>query len=321
MFARAESVSDDALLDAYSRVVTDVVERVAPAVVHIRVAGTRSGRVAQGSGSGALVSPDGLIVTNNHVVEGASMIEAALSDGRRFKARVLGRDADTDLAVLRGETTDRLPSVSLGNSKALKVGQIAVAVGNPLGFESTVTAGIVSAVGRSLRGQNGRLIDDVLQTDAALNPGNSGGPLVDTKGHVIGINTAMIPGAQNLCFAVAVNTVAYVFGQILQHGRVRRARVGLAGQQVALPQRLRHALSLGQSSGVLVVDVVADGAAARGGVRAGDVLISIDATPVTGIDDLARLLDASRIGKSVDVDMVRDGAVVRRVVVPLERDV
>ena len=216
-----------------------VVEAVSPSVVHVQVRGSRQGRAAQGSGSGTILSPDGIVLTNNHVVEGASAIELALTDDRHFPARVLGRDPDTDIAVLRAETSDRLPAARLGNSKKIKPGQIAIAIGNPLGFESTVTAGIVSAVGRSLRAQNGRLIGDVIQTDAALNPGNSGGPLVNSRAEVIGVNTAVIMGAQGICFSVASNTAQHVLTQVLQHGRVRRARLGVAGDQVALPQRIK----------------------------------------------------------------------------------
>jgi S1-C subfamily serine protease len=224
---RTVSGQDEELLDAYSSAVVGVVEAVSPSVVHVQVRGSRQGRVAQGSGSGTILSPDGIVLTNNHVVEGASAIELALTDDRHFPARVLGRDPDTDIAVLRAETSDRLPAARLGNSKKIKPGQIAIAIGNPLGFESTVTAGIVSAVGRSLRAQNGRLIGDVIQTDAALNPGNSGGPLVNSRAEVIGVNTAVIMGAQGICFSVAANTAQHVLTQVLQHGRVRRARPAL----------------------------------------------------------------------------------------------
>src|SRR5256885_1762857 len=197
---RVNSAQDEELLDAYSSAVVGVVEAVSPSVVHVQVRGARQGRAAQGSGSGTILSPDGIVLTNNHVVEGASAIELALTDDRHFPARVLGRDPDTDSAVLRAETSDRLPAARLGNSKRIKPGQIAIAIGNPLGFESTVTAGIVSAVGRSLRAQNGRLIGDVIQTDAALNPGNSGGPLVNSHAQVIGVNTAVIIGPQGIRF-------------------------------------------------------------------------------------------------------------------------
>ncbi|HEX2137096.1 MAG TPA: trypsin-like peptidase domain-containing protein, partial [Microvirga sp.] len=219
------SSSDGALLDAYSEAVAGVVDRVGPAVV--RVEPQAQGRPA-GVGSGVIIAPDGLVLTNSHVMQGRREARLTLSDGRTLEARVLGDDPDTDLALLRA-TTDGLPYARLGDSKQLRRGQIAVAIGNPLGFESTVTAGVVSALGRSLRGSTGRLIDDVIQTDAALNPGNSGGPLVSTRGEVIGINTAMIMGAQGICFAVASNTAGFVVAELIRHGRVRRASIGVAG--------------------------------------------------------------------------------------------
>jgi S1-C subfamily serine protease len=296
-----------------------VVEAVSPSVVHVQVRGSRQGRVAQGSGSGTILSPDGIVLTNNHVVEGASAIELALTDARRFPARVLGRDPDTDIAVLRAETADRLPAARLGNSKKIKPGQIAIAIGNPLGFESTVTAGIVSAVGRSLRAQNGRLIGDVIQTDAALNPGNSGGPLVNSRAEVIGVNTAVIMGAQGICFSVASNTAQHVLTQVLQHGRVRRARLGVAGDQVALPQRLKARTGLTQASGVRVVEVMPGSPAQAGGIEPGDVIVALDKDVVTGIDDIARILDGTRIDKRVAIRILRDGALETIDIVPTER--
>jgi S1-C subfamily serine protease len=276
--------------------------------------------VAQGAGSGSILSPDGLILTNNHVVEGAGAIELATIDARHFPARILGRDPDTDIAVLRAETSDRLPAARLGNSKLIKAGQIAIAIGNPLGFESTVTAGIVSAVGRSLRAQNGRLIGDVIQTDAALNPGNSGGPLVNSRAEVIGVNTAVIMGAQGICFSVASNTAQHVITQILQHGRVRRARLGVAGDQVSLPQRLRVQLGLGQQAGVRVVEVQSGSPAQTAGLEPGDVIVSLDQETVTGIDDIARVLDGGKIGKRVSVRILRDAQrIVSLELVPTER--
>ncbi len=310
---------DRALLDAYSRTVVSVVEQVSPSVAHIHVAGERHGRMAQGSGSGVVVSPDGIILTNNHVIDGASRIDAVINDGRPIRMRLLGRDPDTDLAVLRAETAERLVAASLGNSKSVVPGQVAIAIGNPLGFQSTVTAGIVSAVGRTLRGEGGRLIGDVIQTDAALNPGNSGGPLVSSAGEVIGINTATIMGAQGICFSVASNSASYVLGQILQHGRVRRARLGIAGDQVALAERLRHRARLDQKSAVLVADVLAGTPAAVAGLKAGDVLVSLDTTIVTGIDDITRVLDGSRIGVTVTARLVRDGQIEVIAIVPDER--
>jgi S1-C subfamily serine protease len=316
---RAGSGQDEELLDAYSSAVVGVVEAVSPSVVHVQVRGERQGRAAQGSGSGTILSPDGIVLTNNHVVEGASTIELALTDARRFPARVLGRDPDTDIAVLRAESTDRLPSARLGNSKKLKPGQIAIAIGNPLGFESTVTAGIISAVGRSLRAQNGRLIGDVIQTDAALNPGNSGGPLVNSRAEVIGVNTAVIMGAQGICFSVAANTAQHVLTQVLQHGRVRRARLGIAGDQVALAQRLRVRTGLTQESAVRVVEVQPGSPAQAGGLVPGDVIVALDADAVTGIDDIARILDGTRIDKRVAVRILRDGKLETVDIVPTER--
>jgi S1-C subfamily serine protease len=315
----ASAAGDAPLLDAYSRTVVGVVESVAPSVVHIHVAGARAGRTAHGMGSGVIVSPDGLILTNNHVVDGAHNIEATLAGDRTFRARVLGRDPDTDLAVLRAETSETLPSARLGNSKAVVPGQIAIAIGNPLGFQSTVTAGIVSAVGRTLMGQSGRLIGDVIQTDAALNPGNSGGPLVSSAAEVIGINTATIMGAQGICFSVASNTALLVLQQVLKHGRVRRGRIGIAGEQVLLSDRLRHRAGLQQRSGVRIAEVMDRSPAASSGLRPGDVIVSLDSEPVTGIDDITRLLDERRIGQRVAVGVLRGGAVERLELVPEER--
>ncbi len=316
---RASSGQDEELLDAYSSAVVGVVEAVSPSVVHVQVRGSRQGRAAQGSGSGTILSPDGIVLTNNHVVEGASAIELALTDDRHFPARVLGRDPDTDIAVLRAETSDRLPAARLGNSKKIKPGQIAIAIGNPLGFELTVTAGIVSAVGRSLRAQNGRLIGDVIQTDAALNPGNSGGPLVNSRAEVIGVNTAVIMGAQGICFSVAANTAQHVLTQVLQHGRVRRARLGIAGDQVALPQRIKVRTGLTQESGVRVVEVLPGSPAQAGGLEPGDVIVALDKDVVTGIDDIARVLDGTRIDKRVAVRILRDGRLETVDIVPTER--
>src|SRR5215210_4708507 len=250
---------DPQLLDAYSDAVTRVVDQVGPAVVRVEPHGLH-GR--SGVGSGVIISPDGLVLTNSHVVHGSPGVQLLLSDGRTTKARVVGNDPDADLALLRAES-DGLPFAKLGNSKNLKRGQIAIAIGNPLGFESTVTAGVVSALGRSLRSRTGRLIDDVIQTDAALNPGNSGGPLVSTRGEVIGINTAVIMGAQGICFAVASNTANFVVTELIRHGRVRRASIGVAGQTVPLPRRVAYAAGLSMTSAVAVTAVEPDTPAAR----------------------------------------------------------
>ena len=316
---RALDSQDEELLDAYSNAVIGVVETVSPSVVHVQVRGNRRGQAAQGSGSGTILSPDGIVLTNNHVVEGATAIELALADSRRMPARILGRDPDTDIAVLRAETRDSLPAAKLGNSKRVKPGQVAIAIGNPFGFELTVTAGIVSAVGRSLRAQNGRLIGDVIQTDAALNPGNSGGPLVNSRGEVIGVNTAVIMGAQGICFSVASNTAQHVLTQVLQHGRVRRARLGIAGDQVQLPQRLR--VKAGPDAGGRRARGRGAGGspAAAAGLEPGDVILGIDGETVTGIDDIARVLDGSKIDKRVSARVLRDGGIVTLSVVPTER--
>ena len=313
--------ADDAgLLDAYSTAVVRVVEAVSPSVVHVQVRGIRGGRIAQGSGSGVIVSPDGLVLTNNHVIDGASEIELGLADGRRFKARVLGRDGDSDLAVLRGDTHETLPVSRLANSKTVRPGQISIAIGNPLGFESTVTAGIVSAVGRSLRAQNGRLIGDVIQTDAALNPGNSGGPLVSSAGEIIGINTAMIAGAQGICFSVASNTALHVLTQVLRHGRVRRARIGIVAEQIPLPLRLADRAGVKQSSAVRIRELQPGSPADRGGLQAGDILLSLDHVPVTGVDDVSRLLDDAAIGRQVMATILRNEIVIECTVAPEDRE-
>lgn len=314
------TATDDELLDAYSQAVVGVVDMVSPSVVHVQVRGGGRRGHGAGSGSGSILSPDGLVLTNNHVVEGATQIELQLTDSRRVPARILGRDPDTDIAVLRAETSDRLPAMKIGNSKRVRPGQMAIAIGNPLGFESTVTAGIVSAVGRSLRAQNGRLISDVIQTDAALNPGNSGGPLVNSRGELIGVNTAVIMGAQGICFSVAANTAQHVLTQILQHGRVRRARLGIAGDQIPLPQRLKVHAGLAQDAAVRVVEVQADSPAQAAGLEPGDVILALDQDAVTGIDDIARLLDGAKIGQTVSMRVLRQASrLITLEIVPAER--
>jgi S1-C subfamily serine protease len=312
--------SDDSLLDAYSEAVVGAVDTVAPAVVHVGVRGERRGRPAEGAGSGVIVSPDGLILTNNHVVAGAREMRLTLADGRSFTGRMLGSDADTDLAVLRGETSEHLPSAVLANSKRVKPGQVAIAIGNPLGFQSSVSAGIVSAVGRSLRAENGRLIGDVIQTDVGLNPGNSGGPLVSSRAEVIGINTAMIMGAQGICFAVAANTALHVLTQILAHGRVRRARFGIVGEQVPLAARATYQAGLKQKSGVAVREIQGTSPADRAGLRPGDVVVRIDGEPITGVDDIFRVLDDRRIGRSVTVAILRRLELIELEMQPEERE-
>jgi S1-C subfamily serine protease len=309
---------DQALLDAYSRAVIDVVERVGPAVVRLDVTSDQERR-GGGTGSGVIVAPDGLVLTNSHVVGGATRVSATTVDGRSLTARVVGDDPDTDLALVRVDAPVTLPAAPLGNSKLLKRGQLVIAIGNPLGFESTVTTGVVSALGRSLRARSGRLIDDVIQTDAALNPGNSGGPLVSSHGEVVGINTALIMGAQGICFAVASNTASFVLGELVRHGRVRRAYIGIAAQQFALSRRRRHAAGLTQESAVMVASVEPGSPAERAGLNAGDVILSLDGLVITGADDLIRVLAGDKIGRTIELEVLHNGS--RRVLslVPQER--
>jgi S1-C subfamily serine protease len=249
-----------------------------------------------------VVAPDGLVLTNSHVVAPAARTTVTTVDGSTLSARLVGNDPDTDLALLRVDAPVTLACAQLGDSKRLKRGQLVIAIGNPLGFESTVTTGVVSALGRSLRARSGRLIDDLIQTDAALNPGNSGGPLVSSRGDVVGINTAIIQGAQGICFAVAANTATFVLGELVRHGRVRRAFIGISGQQTPIPRRLRLAAGLEQDSGVMVTAVEPGSPAARAGLAQRDLVISLDGRPVTGADDLVRLLTGDRIGRAVELE-------------------
>ncbi|MFL5129840.1 MAG: S1C family serine protease [Microvirga sp.] len=311
----SDTRDDDILLDSYSHAVTSVVDRIGPAVV--RIEPQVSGRTA-GMGSGVIISPDGLLLTNSHVMQGARDAKLTGSDGRTIEARVIGDDPDTDLALLRANG-DRLPFATLGDSKRLKRGQIAIAIGNPLGFESTVTAGVVSALGRSLRAKSGRLIDDVIQTDAALNPGNSGGPLVATSGEVIGINTAVIMGAQGICFAVASNTARFVVSELIRHGRVRRASIGIAGQTVPLPRRVSYAAGLTGQFGVVIAAVEPGSPADHAQLEQGDVILSLDGEPVGGVDDLVRLLNGERIGRFVELVLLKKGEMRTVTITPIER--
>lgn len=308
---------DGDLLDAYSRAVIDVVDRTGPAVVRLDV--KRGDKRTGGSGSGVIVSPDGLILTNHHVVGGGSGVKATTAEGMSLTARIVGTDPDTDLALVRVNESVALPAAQLGDSKSLRRGQLVIAIGNPLGFESTVTAGVVSALGRSLRASTGRLIDDLIQTDAALNPGNSGGPLVASHGDVVGINTAIILGAQGICFAIAANTAKHVLGELVRHGRVRRAFIGIAAAQTVLPGRLRHRAGVEQASAVMVSSIETDSPAAQAGIRVGDVILDIDGRIVTGADDLVRLLTGEQIGRSVAIGVLRDGQRHSVTVVPQER--
>jgi len=307
---------DAELLDAYSDAVIAVAERVGPAVVRVERA-VQNGR--GGIGSGVVISPDGLVLTNSHVVDGARDLQLTDPEGRSMPARLLGEDPDTDLALLRAGAARNLPAATLGDSKRLRRGQLAVAIGNPLGFESTVTTGVISALGRSLRARTGRLIEDVIQTDAALNPGNSGGPLVNSRGEVIGINTAVIAGAQGICFAVASNSAQFVLGEILQHGRVRRAFIGVAGQTVAVPRRHARAAGIDNGFGAMITATDPDKPADVAGLMSYDVIVRLDGEAVTGVDDLIRLLNADRIGRSVCVDALRRGQLRTFELKPTER--
>jgi len=311
------ALDDGLLLDAYSRSVTSVVDRVGPAVVRVeRLADGRNS--PSGVGSGVVIAGDGLVLTNSHVVGGAARARLSFADGNSREARVLGDDPDTDLALLRCDLPAGIPSARLGDSRALRRGQLVVAIGNPLGFESTVTAGVVSALGRSLRAASGRLIDDVIQTDAALNPGNSGGPLVSTLGEVVGINTAMIQRAQGICFAVASNTAVFAVSEFIAHGRVRRAHIGIAAETVPLPRRIGLATGAGARA-IRVSEVEPGGPAAAAGVLAGDLLLSADGVAIEGADALIRLLNAERIGQAITLALLRGGVVEHRTVVPVER--
>jgi S1-C subfamily serine protease len=291
---------DDQLLDAYSTTVSDVAEAVGPTVCRVE-----SGK---GHGSGVVLSPDGLVVTNSHVVGEAKTVRLVLPDGARLEARVLGRDPDTDLAVIKADGSG-LAAAHLGDSAKLRRGQIAIAIGNPLGFESTVTAGVVSALGRSLRSPTGRPIEDVIQTDAALNPGNSGGALVSSAAEVIGVNTAMIAGAQGICFAVASNTVLLVLTEVLQHGGVRRAYLGLGADSVNLPRRIASAAGITSPTAAVIHTIVKGGPADRAGLREGDVLLSLGGAPVPGPGPLLKMLGKDEIGRSRMAKVLRDGRI------------
>jgi len=310
--------NDRELLDAYSNAVIDVTDRVGPAVVRVET-GSKSARERGGLGSGIVISPDGLVLTNSHVVGASKEIRLRDTEGVVTDARVLGVDPDTDLALLRADGARDLHYASLGDSKLLRRGQLVVAIGNPLGFESTVTAGVVSALGRSIRSVSGRTIEDVIQTDAALNPGNSGGALVSSKAEVIGINTAIIAGAQGICFAVASNTAQFVLSEIIRHGYVRRAYIGVAGQTVPVPRRHAVLAGVDNSMGALLAQIEQDGPAAKAGLLSGDVVIKLDGIAVNGVDDLIRALDHNRIGRTVEMEVLRLGRLRAFEIHPIER--
>jgi len=321
----AADLSDD-LMDAYSRAVISAAERVSPSVVYIEVQQpVRSGRAivprmpqeARGSGSGFFFTPDGFILTNSHVVHGAKRIEVTVSDGHKHVADLIGDDPDTDLAVIRINAPNLLPA-HLGEAQRIRVGQLVVAIGNPYGFQYSVTAGVVSALGRSLRAQSGRLMDDVIQTDAALNPGNSGGPLVNSRGEVIGVNTAMILPAQGICFAISIDTAKFVASRLIRDGKVSRSYVGLAGQNVPLPRRVVRYFDLAVESGILVVSFEDNSPARNAGLREGDIIIRFDDRPIAGIDNFHKLLSEDRIGHKSSVEVIRGTEKLRLEVIPEE---
>jgi S1-C subfamily serine protease len=319
---------DDCLLDAYSTAVTGAVERMSPSVVNIEVhqsAGrTRSGepRERRGGGSGFVFTPDGLILTNSHVVHDAARIAVTLADGRRMPATVIGDDPASDLAVIRLDQPHfdepGLTAAALGDSQRLRVGQIVIAIGAPYGFQSTVTAGVVSALGRSLRSYSGRLIDDVIQTDASLNPGNSGGPLVDSAGRVVGVNTATILPAQGICFAIGINTAKFVASRLLRDGRIRRSYIGVSAQTVPVHRRVVRFYDLPKEMGVVVLGVEENSPARRAGLREGDIIVALEGQPVAGVDDLHRVLTDVRVGVSCSLTVLRRTEKVELKVVPEE---
>jgi len=307
--------ADDALLDAYSNAVIRVAEEVGPSVVNIEVR-KRNGQRA-GSGSGFIITPDGFILTNSHVVHGAEKIEVTLQDGRHPDAHVVGDDPDTDLAVVR-VFAPQLRPVRLGASNHTRVGQVAIAIGNPYGFQFTVTAGVVSALGRSFRANTGRLIDDIIQTDAALNPGNSGGPLVNSRGEVIGVNTAVILPAQGICFAIGIDTAKHVAGWLIKDGKIRRSYIGVGGQNVPLHRRLVRHYQLPVSSGVLVISVSAGGPAEKSGLREGDLMVAFNGQPIPSIDTLHKLLTGERIGLVSELTVIRGTEKLSLAITPAE---
>lgn len=318
--------SEDELLDAYSKAVIHAADRVSPSVVNLDVHTSAGRRQAapfrmpeepRGTGSGFIFTPDGFILTNSHVIHRASRIEVTLPDGRRFQGDTVGEDPDTDLAVVRINGSNFL-AAHLGDSKTIRVGQLVIAIGNPYGFQTTVTSGVVSALGRSLRSISGRLIDNIIQTDAALNPGNSGGPLVTSRGEVIGVNTAMILAAQGICFAIAVNTAKFVAGKLIKEGKIRRSYIGLGGQNVVLLRRIVRFHHLPVENGILVVSTEENSPAQRAGLLEGDIIIGFDGQPVSGIDDLHRLLTEEKVGVKTTVTIIRRTEKLTLAIVPEE---
>src|SRR6266704_4985562 len=316
---RNDVPGDYSLLDEYSRTVVSAVERVAPAVVNIEIQQrikNRSRDIA-GSGSGFVITPDGFVLTNSHVVHGATRIVTNLSDGRDCPAQLIGDDPETDLAVIRIDAP-QLVHVRLADSEALRVGQVAIAIGNPLGFQASVTAGVISALGRSMYSQSGRLIDNIIQTDAALNPGNSGGPLVDSAGEVIGVNTAMIRPAQGICFAIASNTAKFIAGWLIKEGRIRHGYIGVAGQNVPIHRRVVRFYSLPLETGVLVVSVEKNSPAEKTGLREGDVIVAFNAKPIGSIHELHKMLMGEQIGVQSEITIVRHTEKLALAITPAE---
>ena len=322
---RAATIDERELFDSYSRAVVSATEVVSPSVVKIEIE-QRPRKIRGrdlpgqgGSGSGFIFTPDGFILTNSHEVHDSKRINVVMQNGGRYEADLVGDDPDTDLAVVRINAPEK-SAVTLGLSNNLRVGQLAIAIGNPYGFQSTVTAGVISALGRSLRGSSGRLIDDVIQTDAALNPGNSGGPLVDSRGHVIGVNTATILPAQGLCFAIAIDTAKFVASRLIRFGRVRRSYIGMAGQNVPILRKIVHHYGLANSSGILVVSMDEGSPAKQAGLQEGDIIIAFGGEKVEGIDELHRLLTEEKVGASQPITVIRRTEKIDLGVVPRERE-
>jgi S1-C subfamily serine protease len=316
---------EEDLMDAYSRAVISAAEKVSPSVVYIQVHQGMRGRgnprrgpqEARGGGSGFIFTPDGFVLTNSHVVHGATKIEVALPDGHKYEAELIGDDPDTDLAVIRINAANLVPA-HLGDAQKIRVGQLVVAIGNPYGFQYTVTAGVISALGRSLRAQSGRLMDDVIQTDAALNPGNSGGPLVNSRGEVIGVNTAMILPAQGICFATSIDTAKFVASRLIRDGKVSRSYIGLAGQNVPLPRRIVRYYNLPVASGIMVISYDGNSPAKKAGVLEGDIIVGFDDHSIAGIDDLHKLLTEDRIGHKSSLVVMRGTEKLSLEVIPEE---
>jgi S1-C subfamily serine protease len=319
----AVTLDETEVFDAYSKAVIQAADKISPAVVNIEVgpgasaSHTPVGAQPHATGSGFIFTPDGYILTNSHVVHGAGRVDVTVSDGRRMRADVVGDDPETDLAVLRISASE-LVAAPLGDSNRIRVGQLVIAIGNPYGFQCTVTAGVISALGRSLRSRSGRLIDNIVQTDAALNPGNSGGPLVSSRAEVIGVNTATIMPAQGLCFAIAINTAKFVAGRLIRDGRIVRGYIGMAGQNVQLPRRLVHFHKVPVGAGVRIVSLEPESPAERAGLRPADVIIGLGGKPVANIDDLQRLLSSECVGVATEIEVIRATEILALRIVPSE---